>query len=133
MPRHNSVPDNQTGWIHLGTVTTDTAELAIVAPEIAAVLGDEWCSVAAYIPNEELVEFEQVNVGDEGDTALLFHTYSDGGYLVEGRFGDEGGGHMRLMEVRIRIWWCGCSCHGSEPDGENTCDGGCHDEDPPGA
>ena len=39
MPRHLSVPDNQTGWIRLGTVTT-TAELAIVAPEIAAVLDE---------------------------------------------------------------------------------------------
>jgi hypothetical protein len=140
MPRHHSVPDNQTGWIRLGTVSTDTAMFAIVAPEMAGVLGDDW--TARYLgedgeplppparPSEhELVEFEELDVGD--DKAVLFTTHCDGGYLVEGRFGDiYGGGHMSLTEVRIRIWVCECTCHDSEPDGGATCDGDCHDEDP---
>lgn len=72
MPRHPSVPDNQTGWIRLGAVTTDTAMLAIVAPESAGSLGDDW--TARYFgddgeplerapgppPEHEMVEFEEL-------------------------------------------------------------------------
>jgi hypothetical protein len=139
MPRHPSVPENLTDWIHLGVVSTDTAMFAIVAPELAAELGDDWTS--RYVgkdgqpreqanPEHEMVQFEEVPVGDQ-DSAFLFATGSDGGYVVEGRFGDiPGTGSADLVEVRIRIWGCGCSCHDGDP--ENTCDGGCHDEDPPG-
>ena len=138
MPRHPSVPGNLTEWIHLGVVSTDTAMFAIVAPEMAGILGDQWTS--RYLdedgePREpdhqaehELVQFEEMPVGDE-DTAVLFATGSDGGYAVEGRFGEMyGDGHMSLIEVRLRIWGCGCTCHDEDPG--NTCDGDCHDEDP---
>jgi hypothetical protein len=139
MPRHPSVPENLTGWIHLGVASTDTAMFAIVAPELAGILGDEWAS--RYVGDDgeplpepagpaehELVEFEEIPVGDQ-DHAVLFATGSDGGYLVEGRFGEMyGDGHMSLTEVRIRVWGCACTCH--EEDPENTCDGDCHDEDP---
>lgn len=135
MPRHPSVPDNQTGWIPLGTATTDTAMFAIVAPEMAGVLGDDW--TARYIgqdgeplpepvetPEHELVQFEELEVGDH-DTAVLFATHIDGGYIVEGKFSGA-----ELIEVRMRLWACDCSCHDSD-DGDLTCDGDCHDEDPP--
>ena len=82
----------------------------------------------AETPEHELVEFEEIPVGDQ-DHAVLFTTGSDGGYLVDGRFGElYGDGHMSLTEVRIRIWGCACTCHDSDP--ENACDGDCHDEDP---
>ena len=141
MPRHPSVPDNQTGWIRLDAVTTDTAMIAIVAPESAGSLGDDW--TARYLdedgeplerpagppPEHEVVEFEELEAGDE--RAVLVTTLADGGYIVEGRFGDVyGEGHMTLLEVRIRIWGCCCTCHDSDPDGGATCDGDCHDEDP---
>jgi hypothetical protein len=144
MPRHPSVPENLTEWVHLGVVSTDTAMFAIVAPELAGILGDEWTSryldedgeirepagPAEPEPEHELVEFEEIPVCDQ-DHAVLFTTHSDGGYLVEGRFGEMyGDGDMSLTEVRIRIWGCDCSCHDGDP--ENTCDGDCHDEDPPG-
>jgi hypothetical protein len=136
---HPSVPQNVTGWMRLGVVDTDTAMFAIVTPELAAILGDEWTS--RYLdedgqsreqtdPEHEMVQFEEMPVGDHDDSAFLFATGSDGGYAVEGRFGDPyGDGSMELIEVRIRIWGCGCTCHDSDLD--NTCDGDCHDEDPP--
>ena len=40
------------------------------------------------------------------------------------------GGSMELIEVRIRIWGCGCTCHDSQLPEMNTCDGDCHDADP---
>jgi len=139
MPRHPSVPANRTGWVHLGAVDTDTAMFAIVAPELAGILGDEW--TARYLdedgealpapdetPEHELVEFEEIEV-DGQDRAVLFTTHADGGYPVEGRFADLGGGHMSLTEVRIRIWVCECTCHGSTGR-VDTCEGDCHDEDP---
>ena len=140
MTRHPSVPENLTRWVHIGVVSTGTAMFAIVAPELAGVLGDEWTS--RYLdengellpqpdetPEHELVQFEDVPVGDEGDSAVLFTTGSDGDYLIEGRFGDiYGDGHMSLTEVRIRIWGCGCTCHHGDP--ENMCEGDCHDSDP---
>jgi hypothetical protein len=138
MPQHSSVPKNLTGWIRLGVVTTDTATFAIVGAELAGILGDDWS--ARYVdedgeplPDSEVrdepVEFEEVPVGDQ-DRAVLFTTHSDGGYLVEGRFGEMyGDGHMSLTEVRIRIWGCECTCHEADPE-NNTCDGSCHDEDP---
>jgi hypothetical protein len=137
MPRHPSVPENLTGWVHLAVVSTDTAMFAIVAPELAAILGDQWTS--RYLdedgqpreqtdPEHEMVQFEEVPVG-EIDKAFLFATGSDGGYAVDGRFGDMyGDGSVDLIEVRIRIWGCGCTCHETDP--ENTCDGDCHDDDP---
>jgi hypothetical protein len=139
MPRHPSVPENLTGWIHLGVVSTDTAMFAIVAPELAGILGDDWASryvgpdgeplpTPAEPPEHELVQFEEIPVGDQ-DHAVLFATGSDGGYLVQGRFADYGDGGAELAEVRIRLWGCGCACHAQDP--ENTCDGDCHDEDPP--
>jgi hypothetical protein len=138
--RHPSVPDNLTGWVQLGVVSTDTAMLAIVAPEMAGILSDEWN--ARYIgedgkalprpaspPEHELVEFEEMPVGDV-DRAVLFATHNDGGWLVEGRFGDIYGG-MSLTEVRIRIWACECTCHDSQdPQQHVACEGDCHDEDP---
>jgi hypothetical protein len=143
MPRHPSVPGSLTGWVHLGAADTDTAMFAIVAPELAGILGDEW--TARYLDEDgeerprdldagpelhELVEFEEILVGDQGDRAVLITTHSDGGYPVEGRFGDiYGDGHMSLIEVRLRIWVCECSCHGSTGR-IDTCDGDCHDEDP---
>jgi hypothetical protein len=140
MPRHPSVPQNLTGWIHLGAVTTDTAMFAIVAPELAVILGDDWTS--RYLdedgqprestdPEHEMVQFEEMPVGDQ-DSAFLFATGSDGAYAIEGRFGDiYGDGSIDLLEVRIRIWGCECTCHQDHPD--NTCDGDCHDSDPGGA
>ncbi|HEY1324730.1 MAG TPA: hypothetical protein VGF32_31015 [Streptosporangiaceae bacterium] len=140
---HPSVPADQTGWIKLGIVSTDTAMLAIVAPEVAGCLGDDW--TARYLgedgeplerppgappPEHEMVEFEELGVGDQ-DTAVLFATRCDGGYLVEGRFGNaDGGGQMSLMEVRIRIWYCLCDCHDDDPPEENRCDGSCHETGP---
>jgi hypothetical protein len=144
MTRHPSVPDNQTGWVRLGVVTTDTALLAIVGPEMAGVLSDTW--LPRYIgedgeplerppgqlpPEHESVEFEELELGDEGDRAVLLDVHADGGYIIEGRFGDVyGEGHMTLLEVRIRIWGCCCTCHDSDSDGGARCDGDCHDEDP---
>ena len=64
-------------------------------------------------------------------SAVLVTTHSDGGYIIEGRFGDIfGGGHMSLLEVRIRIWACCCACHDQDEDQRYDCDGGCHDADP---
>lgn len=138
--RHPSVPDNQTAWLRLGAVTTDTALIAIVAPEMAGSLGDEW--TGRYLGEDgeplqdpattelhDVAEFEEFEAGDT--RAVLVATHADGGYVVEGRFGEVyGGGHMSLMEVRIRIWCCECTCHDSDPDGGATCDGDCHDADP---
>jgi hypothetical protein len=141
MPRHPSVPDNRTEWVHLGAVDTDTAMFAIVAPELAGILGDEW--TARYLDEDgearprdpdaepelhELVEFEEVEIDDDQDRAVLFTTHADGAYPVEGRFADIGG-HMSLTEVRIRIWVCECTCHGSTGR-VDTCEGDCHDADP---
>jgi hypothetical protein len=139
MPRHPSVPGNQTGWIHLGTVTTDTAMFAIVAPELARILGEEWTT--RYLgedgeplpdpdtpPEHELVEFEEVPVGDQ-DHAVLFTTHIDGGYIVEGKFGEHAPGSPELIEVRMRLWACDCTCHDLD-DTDLFCDGDCHDEDP---
>ena len=129
---HPSTPAQQTGWVKLGVVSTDTAGFAIVAPEIAAILGDDWCAKVEHETSEDLVQFEQVNVG-EHDTAVLFSTGSDGGYLVQGRFGSiYGDDDASLIEVRIRIWWCECTCHEHEEDDDN-CDGSCHDADPASA
>jgi hypothetical protein len=138
MPRHPSVPDDQTGWVRLGVVTTDAATIAIVGAEMAASLGDEWLGrylgddgKPLEIPKDDMGEFEEFEAGDDGDRAVMFTTHSDGGYVVEGRFGDlYGDDHLCLMEVRIRIWGCLCTCHDGEPARENTCDGDCHDEDP---
>jgi hypothetical protein len=108
---------------------------AIVTPEMSGVLCDKW--MARYLGEDgapletpqdaDAGSFEEVEVGD--DRAVLVATGSDGGYAVEGRFGDTyGDGHMSLTEVRIRIWGCACSCHDEDP--ENTCEGDCHDADP---
>jgi hypothetical protein len=139
MPRHPSVPAGVTPWVHLGVVSTDTAMFAIVAPELAGILGDEW--TARYLgddgeqlpapdetPEHELVEFEEIVVGDH-DTAVLFTTHADAGYPVEGRFADDGDGHMSLAEIRVRIVVCECTCHG-ETGRVDTCEGDCHDADP---
>ena len=145
MPRHPSVPDNQTGWIRLGIATTDTALLAIVGPEMAGVLSDTW--LPRYLgedgeplerppgqlpPEHESVEFEELELGDEGDRAVLLSVHADGGYIIEGRFGDfYGEGHMTLLEVRIRIWACCCACHDGQDEGQTyACAGDCHDADP---
>lgn len=137
MPRHPSVPASQTGWVPLGTVSTDTAMIAIVAPELAATLGDQW--TARYLDDDgeprepgpaqehDLIEFEEVPVGDQ-DHAVLLAVHCDGGYLVEGKFADTPGGGAELTEVRIRLWACTCTCHDS--DAEPTCEGDCHDDDP---
>ena len=143
MTRHPSVPADQTGWIPLGTATTDTAMLAFVDPAFAGLLGDLWAS--RYLdedgdplprdndapePEHEIIEFEEMDLGDEGDQAVLISTHSDGGWIVEGRLGDMyGEGRMVLMEVRVRVWYCGCSCH-EDSDEPPACTGDCHDEDP---
>jgi hypothetical protein len=138
MPRHPSVPSDQTGWVRLGVVDTDTATIAIVAPELAASLGDEW--TGRYLdengepletPNDDTGEFEELEYGENGDRSVLFTTHCDGGYLVEGRFGDMyGDDHLCLMEVRIRIWYCQCTCHDQDEDARSRCAGDCHDADP---
>jgi hypothetical protein len=138
MPRHPSVPADQTGWVHLGVVDTDTATITIVAPELAASLGDEW--TGRYIdedgeplknPKDDLAEFEELEYGENGDRAVLFTTHADGGYVIEGRFGDlYGDNHLCLMEVRIRIWSCLCTCHDQDQDAALACEGDCHDADP---
>jgi hypothetical protein len=136
--RHPSVPGNQTGWVHLGNVSTDTATITIVAPEMAGSLGDQWTGryldedgEPLEIPKDDMGEFEELEASEGGDTAVLFTTHADGFYAVEGRFGDMyGEDHLCLMEVRIRIWYCLCTCHdGQDPD-HNRCDGSCHDADP---
>lgn len=142
MPRHPSVPANQTGWVKLGVVGTDTALIAIVAPEVAGILGDEWGSryldedgeplppADGPAPEHELVEFEEFPIGDDDDHAVLFTTHADGGYLVEGRFGDVmDNGRAELLEVRIRLWYCECTCH-DDADEPPECQGTCHDADP---
>ena len=113
----------RTPSVELGTVTTDTAMLAIVGPEMAGVLSDQW--TARYLdadgeplshdgPPElhELVEFEELELGDEGDRAVLVATSVDGGYVVEGRFAD---GHMNLVEIRVSICDYLCGCHDRTP------------------
>jgi hypothetical protein len=135
MPRHPSVPDHL-GWNHLGTVTAETAVLAIVDPGIAGLFGDHWAS--QYIgpdgeplevnPDEPLEDGE-VQVGDEGDLAVTAAVYSDGAYIVEGRMADVGDG-AELREIRIRLWICECTCHEGEEPAEHLCEGDCHDADP---
>jgi hypothetical protein len=134
MPRHPSVPGNQTGWIRLGIATTETGLLAIVSPENAGSLGDDWTSRHIGEDVEELSEHAEHELPEfqelvsEGDSAVLFSTHEDGGYFVEGRFGDFMGG-TTLIEVRLRLWACGCRCHDGEP-AEVKCEGDCHDDDP---
>ena len=85
---HPSVPDNQTGWVTLGTITTDTAMLAMVAPEMAGLLSDTWTPrylgedgqplpPADEMPEHELIEFEELQLGDEGDRAVLLAAAHD--------------------------------------------------------
>lgn len=141
-------PGEQTGWIRLGIASTETGMLAIVAPECAGILGDDW--IARYVgedgellpepsapPEHELLQFEELElVGEEDTTAVLITVAADGGYLVEGRFGDPmGDGSAELTEIRIRLWACGCECHdGQGDDAAIVCDGDCHgdcqDDDP---
>jgi hypothetical protein len=107
---------------------------------MAGSLGDQW--TGRYLDEDgqplqrpepsglrDVFEFEEFEAGD--DRAVLVATHADGGYIVEGRFGNiYSKDHMSLMEVRIHIWCCECTCHDSDPDGGARCDGDCHDADP---
>lgn len=135
MPRHPSVPD-YIGWIRLGVVTTDTAMLAFVAPEMSGLLSDIFMSHHLDEEGEPLPaelqtidEDGEVELSDQGQRAVLAAVYADGAYIVEGRMADVGDG-AELREIRIRLWICECTCHvGEEPD-EHLCEGDCHDADP---
>jgi hypothetical protein len=122
--------------------------IAVVAPEMAGLLGDEWTArytdedgepgepgpqAGEELAEHDLVEFEEVEVGDT-DSAVLIATHMDAGFPVEGRFSeDPSDGSMTLIQVRIRLWVCECTCHPSTGR-IDTCEGDCHDADPvPGA
>jgi hypothetical protein len=133
MTRHPSVPDH-IGWIHLGNVTTGTALIAIVAPEVAAVLGDTWTGRYLHddgtqrdTPLPDVGEYEEVELGDQ--SGVLVHVFADGMWIVEGRMADEDD-HASLSEIRIRLWSCDCTCHDGEDPAEHLCQGDCHDADP---
>ncbi len=81
-------------------------------------------------PEHEMVEFEELEAG--GERAVLVNVHADGGYIIEGRFGDVyGEGQMTLLEVRIRIWACCCTCHDGQDEAQTyACTGDCHDADP---
>jgi hypothetical protein len=135
MPRHPSVPDHL-GWICLGKVTTDTAQLAIVGPEMAGVLSDQWTShyldedgQPRDLPVDTPGPTGEIEVGDEGDLAVLADVFADGTYIVEGRMADAGDG-AELREIRIRLWICECTCHGDEDPTDHLCEGDCHDANP---
>jgi hypothetical protein len=135
MPRHPSVPAHL-GWICLGRVTTDTAALAIVGPEVARQFGEQWTArlldengELLDPPREDALDEGEIEVGDDGDLAVLAGVFADGTYIVEGRMADSGDG-AELREIRIRLWICECACHGDEDPAEHLCEGDCHDADP---
>ena len=127
MPRHPSVPDNQTRWIRLDAVTTDTAMIAIVAPESAGSLGNDW--TARYLdedgeplerplarhPSTRYVEFEDSKPAMK-ESLRLVTTHADGGYIIEG-------GRRRLRRRTHDPargtdpdMGCCCTCHDSDQE-----------------
>jgi hypothetical protein len=142
------VPADQTDWIYLGSVSTENCPFAIVSAFGAAGITQEWdrridASYETFNRSEqdELLmspgspQVVQVQVsypwqGIEGkDDAILFAAPDspDTG-VVEGRFGDlYGSGHMKLIEIRVRLWKCQCVCHEDDQDDETVdrCDGHC--------
>src|SRR6266516_402146 len=66
-------------------------------------------------PEHEMVEFEELEAG--GERAVLVNVYAEG--------------QMTLLEVRIRIWACCCTCHDGQDEAQTyACTGDCHDADP---
>jgi hypothetical protein len=98
-------------WQTIGEVGTDTATLAIVAPEQAMNLARHWKRFVDELNRGARVpptQFEELKLGRPdywaGQT-LLDTTFADNVYDVEARFCDDylGNGHLSICELRIRL------------------------------
>ncbi len=124
---HRHVAKRTTDWVELGTISTNVAMFAIVAPSMAGALNGAWSDYLGGKLLERAADsiptFDQWKLQDQlfnchgeqhnyQERALLFCTPDNGGYVVEGRFGphyvEEGQEHdpdvpVHLVELRIRL------------------------------